>query len=98
MRLHSLYCLPNLVRAIKSEGLRWAGHVARMEEGRTAFKLSTDKPIEKGPLGRLRRRWKDNVRMDFKELSVHSRNWIVSAQNRVCWRALVNAALNIRFP
>ena len=54
--LHSLYRLPNIVRVIKSRKLRWAGHVARMEEGRSAFKILTGKPTEKRPLGRPRRR------------------------------------------
>ena len=54
--LHSLYCSPNIHRLIKSGRLRWEGHVARMEEGRSAFKIQTDKPIGKRPLGRLRRR------------------------------------------
>ena len=65
--LHSLYRSPNIVRVIKSRRLRWAGHVARMEEGRSAFKILTGKPIEKRPLGRPRRRWEDNIRMDLEE-------------------------------
>jgi hypothetical protein len=60
-----LYRSPNIVRVIKSRRLRCAGHVARMEEG-SAFKISTDKPTGKRPLGRPRRRWKDNIRMDLK--------------------------------
>ena len=51
---------------IKSRRLRWAGHVARMEEGRSAFKIITSTPAGKRPLGRPRRRWEDNVRMDLK--------------------------------
>ena len=51
---------------IKSRRLRWAGHVARMEEDRSAFKILTGKPAGKRPLGRLRRRWEDNIRMDLK--------------------------------
>ena len=51
---------------IKSRGLRWIGHVARMEEGRSALKLSTDKHARKRPLGRPRPRWTDNIRMDLK--------------------------------
>ena len=59
--LHSLCRSPNLVRMIKSRRLRWAGHVARMEEGRSAYKILTNKPTGKRPLGRPRRRWEDNV-------------------------------------
>ena len=55
--LHSLYRSPNIVRVIKSRRLRWAGHVARMEEGRSAFKILTGKPAGKRPLGRPSRRW-----------------------------------------
>ena len=57
-----------MIREIKSRRLRWAGHLARMEEGRSAFKILTGKPTGKRPLGRLRRRWEDNIRMDLKEM------------------------------
>ena len=57
---------PNIVRVIKSRRLRWAGHVARREEGRSAFKILTGKPTEKRPSGRPRGRWEDSIRMDFK--------------------------------
>ena len=60
-----MYRSPNIVRLIKSRRLRWAGHVARMAEGRSAFKFVTDKPIEKRLLGRPRRRWEDNIRMEI---------------------------------
>ena len=53
-----------------SRRLRWAGHVARMEEGRSAFKILTGKPTGKKPLGRPRRRWDDNVRTDLKEIGI----------------------------
>ena len=52
---------------IKSKRLRWVGHVVRMEEGRSAFKILTGIPTGKRPLGRTRRRWEDNTRIDFKE-------------------------------
>ena len=61
--LHSLYRSPNIVRVIKSRRMRWAGHVARMEEGSNAFKMLSGKPTEKRPLWRLRHIWKNNVRM-----------------------------------
>ena len=57
---------PNIVRMIRSRRLRWAGHVARMEEGRSAFKMLTVTPAGKRHLGRPRRRWEDNIRMDLK--------------------------------
>ena len=75
--------------------MRWAGHVARMEKGRSALKILTGKPIGKRPLGRSRHRWKDNIRMDLEEIGNNEGNWVDSAQDRDYWRALVNAALNL---
>ena len=76
--------------------LKWAGHVARMEEGRSAFKILTGKPTGKRTLGRPRRRLEDNIRMELEEINVG--NWVDSAQDRDYWRALTNAALNLRVP
>ena len=59
--LHSLYRSPNIVRVIKSRRLRWTGHVARMEDGRSAFKILTGKPTGKRPPGRPRRRWETTL-------------------------------------
>ena len=69
-----------------------------MEEGRSAFKILTGKPTGKRPLGRPRSRWEDNIRMDLKEIDINTRNWVGSAQDRDYWRALVNAAFNLRVP
>ena len=81
---------------IKCRRFRWAGHVTRMEEGRRAFKILTGKPTGKRPLGRPRRRWEDNIRMDLEEIGTNAGNWVDSAQDRNYRRALVNAALNLR--
>ena len=81
---------------IKSRRLRWAGHVARMEEGRSAFKILTGKPTGKRPLGSPRRRWEDNIRMDLEEIGINAGNWVDSAQDMDYWRALVNATLNLQ--
>ena len=69
-----MYRSPNIVRVIKSRSLRWAGHVARMEEGRSAFKMLTGKLIGKRPLRRARSRWEDNIRMDLKEIGLITMN------------------------
>ena len=69
-----------------------------MEEGRSTFKILTGTPTGKRSLGRSKRRWEDNIRMDLKEIGINRRNWVVSAQDRDYWRALVNAALNLRIP
>ena len=92
--IHNLYRLPNIVRLIKSRRLRWAGNVARMEEGRSAFKILTGKPTGNRPLGRPRSRWEDNIRMDLEEIGINAGNWVDSAQDKYYWRALMNAALN----
>ena len=62
---------------------------------RRAFKILTGTPIGKRPLGRPRPRWENNIRMDLKEISINTRNWVESAQDIDYWRALVNAALNL---
>ena len=83
---------------IKSRRLRWAGHVAKMEEVRSAFKTLKGKPIGKRSLGRPRRIWEENIRMDLNEIGINTRNWVDLAQDRDYWRALLNAALNLRVP
>jgi hypothetical protein len=89
--LPSLYRSHNIVRVIKDRILRWAAIVARMEEGRSAFKILTGAPAGKSLLGRPRSRWEDNIRM-----VINTRNWVDFAQGRDYWRALVNTALNLR--
>ena len=73
---------PNIVKVIKSRRLRWAGHVARIEEGRSPLKFLTGKPTGKRPLGRPRRRWEDNIRMVLEEIGISAGNWMDSAQER----------------
>ena len=69
-----------------------------MEEGRDAFQILTGKPTGKRSLRRPRRRWEENIRMDLEDIGINEGNWIGSAQDRNYWRALVNAALNLRVP
>ena len=65
--LSDLYSLPNIVRVVKSRRMRWAGHVARMGEGRVVHRVLVGKPEGKRPLGRPRRRWEDNIEMDLQK-------------------------------
>ena len=88
--------LPNIVRVIKSRRIRWAGHVALMEEGRGVYGVLVGKPEGKRPLGRPRRRWEDNIRMDLQDVGLGYEDWIGLAQDRDRWRALVSAVRNLR--
>ena len=81
-KLHSFYYSFKVFRLILSIRFRWAGHVARMEEGRNAFKILADKPTGKRPLGRPRHGWEDNIKMDLKEIGVNTRNWFDSDQDK----------------
>jgi hypothetical protein len=65
--LHNLYSSPSIVRIIKSRRMRWAEHVARMGEKRNVYRLLVGKPEGKRPLGRSRRKWIDNIKMDLLE-------------------------------
>jgi hypothetical protein len=96
--LHNLYSLPNIVRVIKSRGMRWVGHVARMGEERGVYRVLVGRPEGKRPLGRPRRRWEDNIKMDVREIGIDGANWIQLAQDRVKWRAFVNTVMNLRVP
>ena len=88
----------NIVSVIKFRTLRWAGHVVRMWESRSSFKILTGKPKVKRPLRRSRRRWEDNIRMDLEEIGINAGNWVDLAQDRNYWRSLVNVALNLQVP
>jgi hypothetical protein len=83
---------------IKSRRMRWAGHVARMGEERNAYRILVGKPDGKRPLGRQRRRWVENIKMDLREIGWDGLDWIDLAQDRDQWRALVNTVMNLRVP
>ena len=95
--LHALYSSQN-IRNLKSGRLRWAGHVARMEQSRNAYRVLVGKPEGKRPLGRPRRRWEDNIKMDLREVGCHLGEWIDLAEDRDQWRAYVRAVMSLRVP
>jgi len=95
--LRDLYSLPNIVPLVKSRRMRWAGHVARMGEGRGVHTVLVGKPEGKRPLGRLRRRWEDNINMDLWEVGGGG-YWMELAQGRDRWWALVNTVMNFWVP
>jgi hypothetical protein len=80
--LHTLYCSASIIRIIKSRRFRWARHVARMGEKRNVYRLLVGKPEGKRPLGRPRRRWIDNIKMDLLEIGLSVVDWIGLAQER----------------
>jgi transcription termination factor 2 len=92
--LRDLYSSPSIIRIMKSRRMRWAGHVARMREERNTYRLL----VGKRPLGRPRRRWVDNIKMDILDIGWAGVDWIGLAQDRDKWRALVNAVINLRVP
>ena len=81
---------------VKSRRMRWAGHVARMGEERGVHGVLVGKPEGKRLLGRPRRRWEDNIKMDLQEVGVGGGDWMELAQDRDRWRALVNTVMNLR--
>jgi hypothetical protein len=95
---HDLYSLPSIIRIVKARRMRCAGHVARMGEKRNVYRLLVGKPEGRRPLGRSRRGWMDNTRMDLVEVGWGDVDWIGLAQDRERWRALVNSVLNLRVP
>jgi len=78
--------------------MRWAGHVARMGVDRGVYRVLVGKPEGKRPLGRPRRRWVDNIRLDLQEVGCAYMDWIGLAQDRDRWRTLVSAVMNLRVP
>jgi hypothetical protein len=94
--LHNLYSSPSIIRIINSRRMRWAGHVARMGEKSNAYRLFVGKPKGKRPLGRPRRTWVGNIKMDLRFIGWDGVVWMDMAQDRVQWRALVNTVLNLR--
>jgi hypothetical protein len=96
--LHGLFSSPNIVRVIKSRRMRWAGHVARRGEGRGVYRVLVGRLEGKRSMGRPRRRWEDNIKLDLRERGIDGAHWIRLAQDTVQWRASVNTIMNIRVP
>jgi hypothetical protein len=96
--LNDLYSSPNIIRVIKSRRMMWTGHGVRMGKGRGEYRILLGRPEEKRPLGRPRRRWEDNIKMDLQEVGWGGMDWIDMAQDRDGWRALVSAVMNLRVP
>ena len=96
--LNVLYSSPTIMRVIKSRRMRWAGHVARIGEGRGVYRVLVGKPGGKRPLGRPRRRWEGNIKMGLQEVGCGDRDWIGLAQDRDRWWTLVNTVMNLRVP
>jgi hypothetical protein len=80
--LHISYSSSNIIRTIKSRRMRWAGHVARMGEKRNAYRILVGKPEGRRSLGRPRRRWVDNIKMDLREIGWGGVDWFHLAQDR----------------
>jgi hypothetical protein len=95
--LNDLYSLTNIVLEVNSRRMRWAGHVARMGEDRGVHRVLVGKPEGKRPLGRPRRRWEDNIKMDLQAVGGGHGDWMELAQDRDRWRALVSTVRNFRF-
>jgi hypothetical protein len=96
--LHGLYSSPRIIRVIKARRMRWAGHVLRMGEVRGAYNILVGRPEGRRPLGRPRRRWEDNIKLDLWETGFGDVDWINLAHDRGRWRALVNTVMNLLVP
>jgi len=96
--LNDLYSSHNIVRVIKSRRMRWAGKVARMVEERRVYMFLVGKPEGKRPLGRPRRKWVDNIRMDLQGVGCGYMDWIWLTHDRDSWRTLMSAVINLRVP
>jgi hypothetical protein len=97
-KLHDLYSSPSIIRMIKLRRMRGAEHVARMEEKRNAYRILVRKSAGRRRLGRPRRRWVDNIKMDLREIGWEGMDWIDLAYGRDQWKTLVNTVINLRVP
>jgi hypothetical protein len=98
MRSCMVCTLHPVLLVIKARRMRWAGHVVRMGEVRGAYNILVGKPEGRRPLGRPRRRWEDNIKIELREIEFGYVDWIHWAQDRDRWRALMNTVMNLRVP
>ena len=84
------------MRVVKSRRMRWVGHIARMVEDTGVHRVLVRKPEGKRPLGRPRRKWDDNIKMDLQEIEGGRWDWMELAQDRDGWRSLVGTVRNFR--
>jgi hypothetical protein len=96
--LYDLYSLPNIVRMVKSRRMRWAEHVARVEEEKSVHRMLVGKLEGKRPLGRPRHRWDDNTKMELQKFGGGRGDWMELAQDRNTWRGLVGTVRDFRVP
>jgi hypothetical protein len=96
--LHNQFSSPNIIRVIKSKRMMRSRHVACLGEGRVICSVLVGRPEGKRPLGRPRRRWEDNIKLDLTEIGIDGANWIRLAPDRVQWRAFVNTVMKLRVP
>ena len=93
-----MYSSPSIVRVITSRRMRWDGHVERMGDRRGVYRVLVGKPEGKRSLGRPKRGWEDNIKMDLQEVGCGVMGWIDLAQDMDRWRAFVNAVMNLWVP
>jgi hypothetical protein len=96
--LHNLYSSPRKITIINLRNMKCAGNIAHIWEQRHAYRILVGEPEGKRPLGRPRRRWVDNIKMDLKEIGWSGMDWIELDEDRDQWRALVNTVMNLRVP
>ena len=95
---NDLLCSLTIVQVIKSRKMRWVGDFASTGEKRGVYRVLVGEPEEKRPLGRPRRRWEDNIKMDLQEVGCGGKDWTELARDRERWRAFVNAVRNPLVP
>jgi hypothetical protein len=96
--LHGLYSSPCIIKGIKERRMRWAGHVARMGDLRRAYNILVGKPERRRSLGRPKRRWEDNIKMDLGIIVFWNMDWIDLAQDRDWCRDLVKTVMILLLP